>query len=614
MIKSCPDSWNDTSITKQCLAQNTTIISYDSLLKIPVTSTENGITYGNVFCAICNEETKYKFWSVGFTYEYVATSANVDVINSSGIDVSEYSTTEDRNITILDIKNNLSFNETGEMFWSSNVNGSFHKLYLQEKLPSELTSVRFCVPDAVHTCPDNSSCGTNTSYVYYADRTYKNVYCARCNNVTGPLEGCAKYYKEVDNNVIEIAVEEAILPIPHCHEIPADSAAHALLCEKEEDAPPPDSCYGVAKATKKLCYINGYYYLSRKDFYFIDNETIFLHEYDSEFPFAEWAFIDEDKIYVCGTTIPRTKYQRIMNFINSVTTEILIKVSMICILLHLLAFTQLSELQNLSGKNLASFCVALLSAFLLFDVGPWLPSCEMVAIAEHYCFLSCFTWMLIMSYDVWLSLYRATSQFRTSGGKHGTKFLLYSCLAWTLPLLVIGPAIYAEYAPSSVVRCDIKPAYGKYDQCFIGQKKPLFYFFFIPASIIFLVNICFFAHTAYMIYLSQRQTVNPNTRHDFRLYSRLGLLMGLTWTLGSLVTITNSELIGLLFTTFNMSQGIFIFFGFTFKRKTAKGLLHRHRGNKFLNSTFSTFVSTADMGTTVSESTTATRQTQMEVL
>lgn len=616
MVQSCPNEWNVTSIKENCLAENPITLSYDILLKLPVTSTSNGITYGNVFCAICNEETKYDFWNVGLTYEFIAPTVNVH--NSTSLNISHYSV--DRSIDVKDILDKLSFNETGEMIWSSNVNESIYQCNLQAKLPSRITSLRYCVPDVIRSCANGTICEGYSSYVYAADKVYKNSECAECNDIkSDELKGCSQTTSKIPNeNVTEILITDSAVPkVPHCNDFPVDTPAHNLICKKQDPTPEETSaeeCYVSQKSKKTFCYINKYYHLTKDEFYYVNNETVFVKEYDWEFSEVDWAALNNTTIYVCGRQIPRTRYQRVMNYINEVITEILIKISIVCVVLHLVAFAQLPELQNLSGKNLASFCVALLAAFLSFDIGPWLPSCEILAIVGHYCFLSCFTWMLIMSYDVWLSLYRATAKFRTSGGKHQMKFLIYSILAWTLPLFVVGPAVYVEFAPANVVNCDLKPAYGRFDQCFIAQKMPLIYFFFIPATVIFFINICFFAHTAYMIYLSQRKTVNPNTRHDFRLYTRLGLLMGLTWTLGFFVTVTNSEIIGLLFTVFNMSQGIFIFFGFTFKRKTAKGLLQRHRDNKFLSSTFSTFVSNADMATVVSETTQVPRTTQVDVL
>lgn len=76
-------------------------------------------------------------------------------------------------------------------------------------------------------------------------------------------------------------------------------------------------------------------------------------------------------------------------------------------------------------------------------------------------------------------------------------------------------------------------------------------------------------------------------------------MMGLTWTLGSLTYITGSVFVGLMFTIMNMSQGIFIFFGFTFKKKFIKLLLEKHKNNRFLTTTLSTFVSPNSVSTKV---------------
>ncbi|XP_065205948.1 uncharacterized protein LOC135835553 [Planococcus citri] len=489
MIQSCPKEWNVTSIKENCLAQNPVTLSYDILLKLPVTSTSNGVTYGNVFCAICHEETKYDFWNVGFTYEFINVSSTS--LNS-----------DDRSIDVKDILDNLSFNETGEMIWSSQVKESFYRCNLQAKLPSRITSLRYCVPDVIRSCANGTICEGYSSYVYIGDTVYKNSECAECNDIkSNELKGCSQTTKISDENVTEILITDSSVPkVPHCDDFPVDTPAQNLICKKQDHTPEETSteeCYFLQKSKKPFCYINKFYHLTNQEFYYVNNETVFVKEYDWEFPEYEWAALNNTTIYVCGRQIPKTRYQRIMDYINDLITEILIKISIVCVVLHLLAFWQLPELRNLSGKNLASFCVALLAAFLSYDIGPWLPSCETLAILTHYSFLSCFAWMLIMSYDVWFTLYRATSQSRTSAGNHRITFLIYSILAWTLPLCVVGPAVYVEFAPSNVVSCDLKPAYGKFDQCFIAQKMPFIYFFFIPATTIFFINICFFAHTAY---------------------------------------------------------------------------------------------------------------------
>jgi hypothetical protein len=76
-------------------------------------------------------------------------------------------------------------------------------------------------------------------------------------------------------------------------------------------------------------------------------------------------------------------------------------------------------------------------------------------------------------------------------------------------------------------------------------------------------NVCFFAHTVCMVYGSKKNSVNPNTQNDFRIYARLALLMGLTWTLGIVNNLTDgdlSDVIGVAYSLMNMSQGALIFF------------------------------------------------------
>ena len=193
-----------------------------------------------------------------------------------------------------------------------------------------------------------------------------------------------------------------------------------------------------------------------------------------------------------------------------------------------------------------------------------------------------------MSYDCWLSLYRATSQFRTSGGKHATKFAIYCVISWCSPLSVLGYALYLEFFMERTFETCGKlpvPGYGLTPSCWMLRDDAKLYLNFIPSSAMILGNVCFFIHTVYMVYGSKRNSVNPNAQNDFKIYARLALLMGLTWTLGILNNLTSgdlSDVIGVVYDLMNMSQGAWIFFVFTCKEKTLKLLLNKHKNNRFL--------------------------------
>ncbi len=574
----CPPSWNETVIKQNCENRNISLLNTDVWLSTPVINVSTQVSYRNAFCALCNGEYEFAFWLVGI-------SCDDDTVTDSG------------NSTMDDILSNLSLNDTAEWFWMYKTTNSTRRCAMQGKLPiGGEEYVRYCVPNVVDTClPQwkdlSENCSSYASYAYTENKAFKNPTCLQCNNVFLPTS-CSPPKLNIPDVSYTIAIDGKIPKIDHCSEVPKNSTPYTMLCDTTAAAPASskkltvdEECYPNTK-----CKINGKFTIGTEIVY-VDNETVYLKAWDVKYPDAEFVETDNQTIYVCGSYIPRTKTQQFFDVLDDWLSEILVKFSIIFLLLHLLIFQQLPEMKNLSGKTLAVFCVTLLIALSCFEVGPLLPRCEIVAMLQHYMFMSCFMWMLIMSYDCWLSMYRATKKFRQSGGKHMGKFLIYCALAWAIPLIVVGAGVYAQFAPTNTISCEWKPAYGKYGQCFIGQVKGLYVFFFLPATCMFLGNIGFFAHTAYMIYLSQRKTVNPNTRNDFQLYTRLALMMGLTWTLGSILTIYDNIVLALLFSVFNMSQGIFIFFAFTFKEKTLKLLLNKHQDNSFISSTLSTLVS-----------------------
>lgn len=600
MKTNCPQSWNQSiTIKNNCESLNLSLLNVDVLLSTAVTNVQKGTTYRNLFCAICNGEIEFQFWNVGISLDI-----DDDEIKSADVIQQKMNETSDRpKPTLNEILSNFKLNSTNEWFLSSTVNNITCRIFMHATLSmSNLPkSVRYCIPEVIESCPPEwvdilvvNACLSYTSYTYTSDKVYKNPKCLFCNNESDQTV-CKSLNSHTSMSLPFITtINDTRIPkINHCGEIPTGNSAYNILCKNATAVTSPATnvvtkCFAYTKS----CLINKIFKIGQ-GLSFINNETIFLHEYDAEYPFSEFLNLTNESVYVCGYYLPKTTFQNVVNFLNDWISEILIKISIVCLTLHLLFFQQLPEMKNLSGKNLAAFCFVLLIALLCFEIGPRLSSCEVVAVLLHFSLISCFVWMLIMSYDCWLSLYRATKKFRSAGGKHKIKFLVYCGISLIVPIIIVGVSLYFEFAPPSVIPCENKPAYGKFGQCFIGQTKPVYIFFFIPATCMFLCNIAFFIHTALMIYFSQRNTVNPNTRKDFQLYIRLALMMGLTWILGSLTTVTGNVVIAILFSILNMSQGIFIFFYFTFKEKTIRSLMNKHKDNSFITNTLSTFVSSS---------------------
>jgi hypothetical protein len=199
--------------------------------------------------------------------------------------------------------------------------------------------------------------------------------------------------------------------------------------------------------------------------------------------------------------------------------------------------------------------------------------------------------MLVMSFDCWRSLRLATVELRITTGRQTKKFLVYSAVCWLVPAMLTFVAVAADAVPAVPDR--FRPRFGA-AQCWFGSKTALLVFFAGPLSAVMAVNLSLFVWTAYLIHSSRATIRHVNTRHvrrDFRMYCRLAVLMGLTWSTGIVASYTDSRYMWILFVALNTFQGLFVFVAFTCRRRFLDLLVgrassghdhdhHDHKDNK----------------------------------
>ncbi|KAJ9592307.1 hypothetical protein L9F63_001203, partial [Diploptera punctata] len=198
--------------------------------------------------------------------------------------------------------------------------------------------------------------------------------------------------------------------------------------------------------------------------------------------------------------------------------------------------------------------------------------CTVVAIVTHYFFLASFSWMLTMAFDVWRTLRLATSELRVSAGKQWRKFVVYSSWSWIVPAIFVLSAIATDNAPPGSVMPDFRPGFGL-KNCWFSRRYALLVFFAVPLALVMILNIAFFSSSAHMIFSTTsttRFTSSSGTQRDFRLYIRLALVMGLTWTVGLIAGYLNVEGLWYTFIALNTLQGLFIFLAFTCTEKVVR--------------------------------------------
>lgn len=609
---SCPPSFKNTEIRRQCEKSLDNNMKYPILIT-PVTNTKSNVTYGNVYCAICNGEVSppkdLEFWDQGLK----CTHGNHDLPPNCKQDC---------------VQNNLRYNETGG-FWQVVFNNTLYECQLTAAITDKAKlHVRPCV-QTIKTCPAGwknegirNRCESYTlvvyvppskgSDIYNSDRTttnttetaYRNVHCAMCNNIPVQELDCNTTSTTVLRNVFNAGPSfSALLNFTR-----KDSVNGNQPCKKEEQV--YDSFFGYCRdilyeyqdfdySTRSLAIEDCVKTTLSETEFTIVGDKIYVSKYNTWY--EPNNFIRRDRfIEICKENMEvgaSHSFIRAKPYFNVITT-IGIGISVICLCLHLIVFAIVKELRNLSGKNLASMCFALLIAYSSFILSNLFKdkACFINAIITYYFFLAAFTWMLIMSFDVWRTLRIATKELRVSSGKQWRKFFIYSFCSWAFPAKIVLIALLVDLCPIGFVSKDLRPHFGQHG-CWFGNGPAVLLFFGLPLFLILICNISFFISSAYMIYSTHsmtRYSASPNTKRDFRLYARLALIMGLTWTIGIIASFANSEVLWVLFILMNTSLGLFIFIAFTCRKNVLHALKNLKRDSMLNLPAFSWSVNTTE--------------------
>ena len=146
-----------------------------------------------------------------------------------------------------------------------------------------------------------------------------------------------------------------------------------------------------------------------------------------------------------------------------------------------------------------------------------------------------------------------------------------NCFLYTSAFLNYCDVTLRNLPTGSVVH-DFRPGFGR-KNCWFSHRYALLVFFALPLALVMVLNITFFSSSAHMIFSTTsttRFTSSSGTQRDFRLYIRLALVMGLTWTVGLIAGYLNVEGLWYTFIALNTLQGLFIFLAFTCTEKVVR--------------------------------------------
>lgn len=569
----CPSAWENMEIRRKCekLPHQT---FKDPLLMTPVTNIRNNITYGNIFCAVCNNDNSslkdLNFWKLGFDCLH-------NIKELPNINQQEF------------IENHSSFNESDGGYWQVLIKNKYYRCDLTPILEHTLLPrTRNCV-DWIKTCPatwnkkdTRDRCESHSLVVYHEDKMYRNTFCAICNNVLVQNLNCTK--SESITSRMPNFIEHTVSSFSILFDFGKSLVEKCQPCQKGE------IYNSLTKRCEYLMFENedlnmcncSRVKLNKSEFNFV-NKGIYVHKYQKTYIPNDYRRID-DSVEICLENAKTSYLLKDKPYFHIITT-FGIGISIICLCVHLITFTIVKELRNLAGRNLASMCAALLIAYLSFIFGNEFKGklCSLNAIGTYYFFLAAFSWMLIISFDIWRSLKIATTELRVISGNQWRKFFIYSLCGWALPAKIVLIAVVVDLCPINLVNDRFKPHFGEGNACWFGNGQSLLIFFGLPVFIILICNLIFFLSSAFMIYSTQsmiRYSANPRTKQDFKLYARLALIMGMTWILGIVASFMNNEIFWGLFILCNTSTGLFIFLAFTCRKNVLHGLKNLRRDSR----------------------------------
>ncbi|ROT64854.1 putative class B secretin-like G-protein coupled receptor GPRmth5 [Penaeus vannamei] len=552
MRASCPSGWVDEEVAALCRAASPEQMSFreDPLLHVPVTSRTSNVTYANYQCAVCHSDTHdVVFWNVDLKCPSLIGPSEVEVNASPG---------------------DLVFRE-GQ--WGVVVNGSeqVHICYLELslgniwKFPGR--SCRLVVDKCMENWDDEREklCHSYTSHVYINGEVYKNSFCATCNNASSTNGVCEPWNysypvfrssfpkpftilidftcRNGNNNVGERCVFDPFSKkYRNLGEI--DVKEDLIHPDTPGNATAPLLSDGTCRNETIL-----------KDDYIMVNDTVVIKVSNRTYYSGEYEVVEEG-VLVCS--FASDKYSDAMGWVTLAG----LSASSLCLVLHLVAFALVPHLRNLHGRNVASLSASLLGAYVSYILSVFAETstteCYVFAVLIYYLFLTSFSWMNVLGFDVFYTFRRS----RVRSGEQWKRFLVYSAYGWVLPACAVAAVVAVDQTRPPGFPPEFLPSLGQH-LCWFGRRKALLAFFGAPLIASIIMNVALFVATTVSIAKTMqsevRKTSPSEPKKEFLLYLRLAVLMGITWITSVVASYLELEVLWYVFILLNTLQGVFIF-------------------------------------------------------
>ncbi|GFT82711.1 g-protein coupled receptor Mth2 [Nephila pilipes] len=110
-------------------------------------------------------------------------------------------------------------------------------------------------------------------------------------------------------------------------------------------------------------------------------------------------------------------------------------------------------------------------------------------------------------------------------------------------------------------------------RCGFKRGRALFIFFAAPSSLVMYIKAVFYVCSSIIILIASNTYDNQQyqtQRRNFKMHSRLALIMDLIWVIGSIAALNGIAIMWRILNIYNNLHGVFIFLCFTCSSKVQK--------------------------------------------
>ncbi|KAJ8721966.1 hypothetical protein PYW08_004368 [Mythimna loreyi] len=281
---------------------------------------------------------------------------------------------------------------------------------------------------------------------------------------------------------------------------------------------------------------------SQDEFYLLVNGSLFV-PYSKPFLLGTRDYCMEtfwNESVPAGITLPVVCFTTPMEDTKTSSTLIAYATGLLISVPFLLAtatvYLCITELRDTHGKALACHTVCLALAFTCLAAtqlaGHAFPkvACTIMAYLIQFSFVSCFFWLNVMCFDIFLNVRRYINASVTRRSMR-RRFAWYCVYAVLFPILLLIVTITMDLSPA-VPSTYLKPNFGV-KGCWFKTDEAALPYFYGPVALILFSNLCIFFFTARAIstHYDKLKDVTPLdlTHSDFSTsddWVRLGTVLG----------------------------------------------------------------------------------------